>query len=72
MADIRKGEIAREDELSGSGTSSLASDYGVNEKKLLAKLDWRLLPPVVLLYLLSFLDRSNGAQCALLLHSAMH
>lgn len=61
MADIQKGEIPREDELSRSGTSSLASDYDVNEKKLLAKLDWKLLPPVVLLYLLSFLDRSNGA-----------
>lgn len=32
----------------------------VNEKKLLAKLDLRLLPGVAVLYLLSFLDRSNG------------
>lgn len=30
------------------------------EKKLLRKLDWNLLPPVTILYLLSFLDRSNG------------
>jgi hypothetical protein len=28
--------------------------------RLLQKLDLRLLPPVALLYLLSFLDRSNG------------
>jgi hypothetical protein len=33
---------------------------GVNERNLLRKLDLRLLPAVSLLYLLSFLDRSNG------------
>lgn len=33
---------------------------GVNEKSLLRKLDLRLLPAVSILYLLSFLDRSNG------------
>lgn len=33
---------------------------GVSEKKLLRKLDRTLLPPLTLLYLLSFLDRSNG------------
>jgi hypothetical protein len=32
----------------------------VNEKSLLRKLDVRLLPAVSILYLLSFLDRSNG------------
>ena len=32
---------------------------GVNERSLLRKLDWRLLPAVGILYLLSFLDRSN-------------
>lgn len=32
----------------------------VNERALLRKLDWRLLPAVGVLYLLSFLDRSNG------------
>ncbi|KAJ4859396.1 major facilitator superfamily domain-containing protein [Trichoderma breve] len=32
---------------------------GVNERALLRKLDWRLLPAVGVLYLLSFLDRSN-------------
>lgn len=32
----------------------------VNEKKLLRKLDYRLLPPLTLIYLMSFLDRSNG------------
>lgn len=33
----------------------------VNEKALLRKIDWRLLPAVGILYLLSFLDRSNVA-----------
>ena len=32
----------------------------INEKALLRKLDRKLLPAVSLLYLLSFLDRSNG------------
>lgn len=31
----------------------------VYEKKLLRKLDWRLIPWIILLYLLSFLDRTN-------------
>lgn len=62
MADHEKMAVdAVDDKLAGSGTSSLASQYGINQKKLTAKLDLRLLPPVVLLYLLSFLDRSNGA-----------
>lgn len=32
----------------------------ISEKKLLRKIDFRLLPAVGILYLLSFLDRSNG------------
>lgn len=32
----------------------------INEKRLIRKLDARLLPAVSTLYLLSFLDRSNG------------
>ena len=38
----------------------IEATYGVNERALLRKLDLRLLPPLTLLYLLSFLDRSNG------------
>ncbi|CAG8972338.1 hypothetical protein HYALB_00005006 [Hymenoscyphus albidus] len=33
---------------------------GISEKALLRKLDWKLLPGLTLLYLSSFLDRSNG------------
>lgn len=42
-------------------SNSLAEAAGINEKALLRKLDYRLLPPLTLLYLLSYLDRSNGA-----------
>lgn len=46
--------------------SPSGSNYGlepiseIKEKSLLRKLDRKLLPAVTLLYLLSFLDRSNG------------
>jgi len=39
---------------------SITNPTGINEKALLWKLDLRLLPPLTLLYLLSFLDRSNS------------
>ena len=45
-------------------SSHISSDEeltsGINEKALLRKIDWKLLPAVSVLYLLSFLDRSNG------------
>lgn len=37
-----------------------ANPSGINEKALIRKLDFKLLPPLTLLYLLSFLDRSNS------------
>jgi hypothetical protein len=40
---------------------SFTNPTGINEKALLRKLDLKLLPPLTLLYLLSFLDRSNGS-----------
>lgn len=37
------------------------SDSGaIDEKKLLTRLDWHLVPGLALLLLLSFLDRGNG------------
>ena len=64
MADSEKtpdhNGNAASDNLAESGSISLASTYGINESKLLAKIDLRLLPAVSILYLLSFLDRSNG------------
>jgi hypothetical protein len=32
----------------------------IDERKLLRKLDWHLIPGLTLLFLLSFLDRTNG------------
>ena len=51
-----------------SDTAEVIGSTGpVDEKKLLRKLDLRLLPGVSVLYLLSFLDRSNGKMLLLLL-----
>jgi hypothetical protein len=55
--DLEKVDI---DELYNSGQTSVASDSGINEKAFIRKLDRKLLPGVIVLYLLSFLDRSNG------------
>jgi len=37
----------------------------VDEKTLLRKLDWHLVPGLSVLFLLSFLDRSNGSPSSL-------
>jgi hypothetical protein len=39
---------------------SFTNPTGINEKSLVRRLDLKLLPPLTLLYLLSFLDRSNS------------
>lgn len=44
-----------------ASSNSDTEAVGINEKALLRKLDLRLVPPLTLLYLLSYLDRSNGA-----------
>jgi MFS family permease len=44
---------------SNTSSDNEADLSGVNERALVRKLDLRLLPPLTLLYLLSFLDRSN-------------
>ena len=44
---------------------ALATEHSLSEKKLLRKLDLYLVPGVTLLYLLSFLDRSNVANARL-------
>ncbi|EFQ87463.1 hypothetical protein P3342_002454 [Pyrenophora teres f. teres] len=59
MASETKDAPAAASITSGSDIEVLTS--GVNEKSLLRKLDLRLLPAVSILYLLSFLDRSNVA-----------
>lgn len=42
-------------------------DGELNERSLLRKLDGRLLPAVGVLYLLSFLDRSNGTMAQIVI-----
>ncbi|KAM0326141.1 hypothetical protein ACHAQA_006735 [Verticillium albo-atrum] len=39
---------------------ALEAEHGISEKKLVRKIDYKLLPALGLLYLLSFLDRSNA------------
>jgi hypothetical protein len=67
MSTLPENEkVALENHGNPSAAPSLVSDEsltnptGINEKALLRKLDLKLLPPLTLLYLLSFLDRSNS------------
>ena len=66
MAIIAHEDSERGDLKEVQTASSLDSNHsssnptGLNEKALLRKLDLKLLPPLTVLYLLSFLDRSNG------------
>ncbi|KAF2091549.1 MFS general substrate transporter [Saccharata proteae CBS 121410] len=68
QADEKAGHASLEPSAVPSLSSSdveLAGETGVNAKKLLRKVDLKLLPPVIVLYLLSFLDRSNVANAKL-------
>ena len=47
-------------EETNSDHATVESGDGIDEKKLLRKLDLHLLPGLTILFLLSFLDRSNG------------
>lgn len=59
--ESQTGADAAAKDVGGSSSSgSFAETVNINEKALLRKLDYRLLPPLTLLYLLSFLDRSNS------------
>ena len=52
-------ERSRFDETSPVQVTEEGGD-AIDEKKLLRKLDWYLIPGLTVLYLLSSLDRSNG------------
>ncbi|GFN18715.1 allantoate permease family MFS transporter [Aspergillus tubingensis] len=56
MASTPEKTIEADEKAASPTTSSVTN---INEKALLRKLDFRLLPPLTILYLLSFLDRSN-------------
>lgn len=58
-------DAAAKDAEGSPSSGSFAETVNINEKALLRKLDYRLLPPLTLLYLLSFLDRSNGLSFSL-------
>lgn len=59
--DVYTSDLKAESLSKGSLTSeSDDNPHGLTDKYILRKLDWKLLPPLTLLYLLSFLDRSNG------------
>lgn len=54
-----KGEIDRIDAIAAAPETTIESFSHIDEKKVLRKLDLRLIPVLALLYLLSFLDRGN-------------
>ena len=64
--------IIRHEEHKGLDDSDLPDYHDKEVKRILRKVDWRLPPWLAVLYLLSFLDRSNSeyqdrpptAQCA--------
>ena len=70
-AEVHDGTLYAEDEKHNkaalsplSGSEDGQDPYiDINEKALLRRIDLKLLPAVTLLYLLSFLDRSNGDLC---------
>lgn len=43
-----------------SSEEASTNPTGIDEKAFVRKLDLRILPPLTILYLLSFLDRSNS------------
>ncbi|KAF2672682.1 major facilitator superfamily transporter [Microthyrium microscopicum] len=55
----RQEEIDRIDQLAMTAGPTLASFAHLDEKKILRKMDLRLIPMLAALYLLSFLDRGN-------------
>ncbi|KAG8735205.1 hypothetical protein FRC12_018179 [Ceratobasidium sp. 428] len=51
--------LDRKPEFNSPDNESLRESYDVEDRALLRKIDWHLLPILTLLYLLSFLDRAN-------------
>jgi hypothetical protein len=64
---LENEKVALENQAPSLSDESLTNPTGIDEKALVRKLDLRLLPPLTLLYLLSFLDRSNSMLPALVL-----
>lgn len=66
-----KEEIKFEETASDDVASDENGDV-IDEKRLLRKLDWHLIPGPALLLLLSFMDRGNGSTFRHLSHFAFH
>ena len=69
--------MSKEKEHNGFGETSPIQvieegEDAIDEKKLLRKLDWHLVPGLTVLFLLSFLDRSNGSSSLSLSLSFLH
>jgi len=69
MSDLEKShdfDVQNGTQSPSSLTSEVeASEYGLSERSFLRKIDLKIIPGVTLLYLLSFLDRSNVANAKL-------
>ena len=63
LQDIERKEALSEDSAGEKGVTVIYNAHvdvsGVDEAKLVSKIDWRLLPWLSFLYLLSFLDRTS-------------
>lgn len=57
----KEREVDRSTSPDSPSANEDVSAVHISETALLRKIDWRLLPAVGILYLLSFLDRSNVA-----------
>lgn len=64
--DSSSTDRAEAPEKPSDAVRDLEVHHGVKEKSLLRKIDAKLLPAVGVLYLLSFLDRSNGMKARVL------
>jgi hypothetical protein len=60
MADLRTDSSTEKVHVPSESSDGTDTGEEINEKALLRKIDAKLLPAVGILYLLSFLDRSNG------------
>lgn len=59
-----RGKAERTDSSDAASDEDIELD-GINEKALIRRIDYRLVPWLALLYLLSFLDRTNIGNAAL-------
>ena len=75
MTGIDASSLEKEPKIGIETQDASASDNGydnptgIKEGALLRKLDFKLLPAVTILYLLSFLDRSNGTHLVTVISS---